>query len=155
MKNKTRKIRQAFTLIELMIVVAIIGVLAAIAIPKFSALINKSREGATKSRLSVLRAVLQVYYGDTEGLYPADDLACLARNGKYISVIPEVDIPTSHAKSSEVNNNDDLGTAMILTADTGGWHYWNWAAGVPSRNWGDIWVGCTHTSTAGTPWTNF
>jgi prepilin-type N-terminal cleavage/methylation domain-containing protein len=156
MKNKTRKVRPAgFTLIELMIVVAIIGILAAIAIPKFSVLIRKSHEGATKGKLSALRAALRIYNGDTEGLYPADDLTCLIRDGRYINAIPEADIPPYHTKSSEVKNNDDLGTGIILTADTGGWLYWNWAAGVPSRHWGDIWIGCTHAGTTGIPWTSF
>ena len=63
--------RKGFTLIELMIVVAIIGILAAIAIPKFADLINKSKEGATKAGLSSLRSALQVYYGDNEGRFPA------------------------------------------------------------------------------------
>ena len=55
--------KKGFTLIELMIVVAIIGILAAIAIPKFANLINKSKEGATKGALSTVRSAIQVYYG--------------------------------------------------------------------------------------------
>ena len=54
-----------------MIVVAIIGILAAIAIPKFADLIRKSQEGATKGSLGALRSALTIYYGDMEGVYPA------------------------------------------------------------------------------------
>jgi prepilin-type N-terminal cleavage/methylation domain-containing protein len=64
-----RKIR-GFTLIELMLVVAIIGLLAAIAIPKFSDMIDKSREAALKGQLGTLRSALTLYYADNEGVYP-------------------------------------------------------------------------------------
>ena len=59
-----------FTLIELMIVVAIIGVLAAVALPKFAQLIEKSREAATKGNLGALRSAVFIYYGDHEGVQP-------------------------------------------------------------------------------------
>jgi len=93
-----KKMKQGFTLIELMIVVAIIGILAAIAIPKFADLINKSKEGATKGALSSVRSAIQVYYGDNEGWFPADTLECLTLNAKYIGEIPVAKLPgTTHA----------------------------------------------------------
>ncbi|MBI3565196.1 MAG: prepilin-type N-terminal cleavage/methylation domain-containing protein, partial [Elusimicrobia bacterium] len=67
----TKKNKKGFTLIELMIVVAIIGILAAIAIPKFAELIRKSGEGASKGNLGSIRSALSIYYGDMEGTYPA------------------------------------------------------------------------------------
>lgn len=64
------KVKKGFTLIELMIVVAIIGILAAIAIPKFADLITKSKEGSTKGSLGAMRSALTIYYGEQEGTYP-------------------------------------------------------------------------------------
>src|SRR5687768_3813539 len=84
--------KKGFTLIELMIVVAIIGILAAIAIPKFADLIRKSNEGATKGNLGAIRSAMSIYYGDMEGIYP-NDPASLSINGKYLSSIPKAKTP--------------------------------------------------------------
>ncbi len=62
--------KKGFTLVELMIVVAIIGILAGIAIPRYMNFIRRSREGATKGNLGAVRSALNIYYSDTEGLYP-------------------------------------------------------------------------------------
>ena len=153
MKNN----KKGFTLIELMIVVAIIGILAAVAIPKFADLINKSKEGATKGALSSVRSAIQVYYGDNEGWFPADTLACLTLSAKYIAAIPQAKMPgTGHGDSNTV-------TAVANTAaptDGTGWAYYN----VPANSsvWGNFIVSCTHedikgrdSATITTPWSSF
>ncbi len=112
--------RKGFTLIELMIVVAIIGILAAIAIPKFANLIRKSNEGASKGNLGSIRGALSIYYGDLEGQYPSD-MASLTISGKYVTSIPSAKAPNYHGDSASITNaaaaNDAVGIAEVLGLD--------------------------------------
>jgi len=55
---------KGFTLIELLIVVVIIGILAAIAIPKFSATREKAYYAAMRSDLKNLASQQEIYYSD-------------------------------------------------------------------------------------------
>ncbi|MBI4056734.1 MAG: prepilin-type N-terminal cleavage/methylation domain-containing protein [Elusimicrobia bacterium] len=138
-----------FTLIELMIVVAIIGILAAVAIPKFADLINKSKEGSTKGSLGAMRSAVSVYYGDMEGLYPADNLTTLTQNsGKYIASIPLAKIPPYHGDVSGVATS-----AGPAATDAAGWAYDN--TGATSSTYGTILVNCSHTDTKSNRWTSY
>ena len=67
---KSLKNQKGFTLIELMIVVAIIGILAAIALPKFAQMLEKARAGQTKGNVGALRSAASIYYGDNGGQWP-------------------------------------------------------------------------------------
>src|SRR5882672_9310228 len=59
-----------FTLIELMIVVAIIGVLAAIAIPNFSAMQDRAKEGSVKANMHTVQITLEDFSLLNDGQYP-------------------------------------------------------------------------------------
>jgi type IV pilus assembly protein PilA len=61
MKNM-KKGRKGFTLIELMIVVAILGILAAIAIPTFILLINRSKSAEAASNIKNMFTAVAAYY---------------------------------------------------------------------------------------------
>ncbi len=63
------KLRKGFTLIELLIVVVIIGILAAIAIPKFSKTREKAYFSAMKTDLKNLMASEEIYYSSNNYNY--------------------------------------------------------------------------------------
>ena len=67
----TKKIQQGFTLIELMIVVAIIGILAAIAIPAYQDYTIRAQVTEGLSLASAVKASVAEVYAD-EGVWPAD-----------------------------------------------------------------------------------
>jgi len=108
-----KKNQKGFTLIELMIVVAIIGILAAVAIPKFAEMMERSRDGATKGNIGALKSAVSIYYGDHEGTYPSDLTATFVQASsptswnfiaKYIDNIPAVKSQGGNKLNNAYNN---------------------------------------------------
>jgi len=140
------KNRNAFTLLELMIVVAIIGILAAIAMTRFAGVIDRSKEGATRGGLISVRSALDIYYGDNT-FYPTDDLDSLTEQGRYLSNLPIVKLPgTGHPENRHVTVGSSSTTAVT---DTGGWVYIN---DPDSPAYGLVLINCTHLDAQGKRW---
>lgn len=101
---KARNTKQGgFTLIELMIVVAIIGVLAAIAVPQYQNYVARAQVSEAISLASSAKTAVSEYYM-TNGDFPADnDIAGLSDAG---------DISGSYVSSVSVGDNGVITTTM-------------------------------------------
>jgi len=147
---------KGFTLIELMIVVAIIGILSAIAIPKFADLIRKSNEGATKGNLGAIRSALSIYYGEQEGWYPTTNPGVLMTmdNGKYIKSIPNAYEPPYHQATNAFAYGTTVTSGNAENVTAGAWAYQT-ASVTTDQPWGTCWVNCTHTDSKNTTWSAY
>jgi len=77
------KNQKGFTLIELMIVVAIIGILAAVAIPAYTDYIQRSKVTEALTLLGGLKTPSREFYG-SKGRWPSVDAMDVSKVGNYV-----------------------------------------------------------------------
>jgi general secretion pathway protein G len=77
---------RGFTVIELMVVLAVIGLLMGVVVPRYFQHIDRAKESTLKHNLFVLRDAIDKYFADN-GKYP-ESLVALA-DAKYIRAVPE------------------------------------------------------------------
>ena len=138
---------KGFSIVEVIILIAIVVIIVFVAMPKFNMLIRRSNEGMTRGNLASLRSAISIYYGENDGNFPGNNIAEVLVNdeGKYIDSIPFAYCPPYHHRNNVILTGIDFPTE---SANTGGWGYKDSDNGT-GRNWGEIWINCTHTDSRG------
>ena len=107
---RARKNEGGFTLMELMIVMAIIGILATLAVPSFVGALKSAREAVLREDLHVMRAAIDSYTMDKQKA--PQSLDDLVQNG-YLRIIP--DDPMTHSKETWVTDTSDTLSSVDQT----------------------------------------
>jgi type IV pilus assembly protein PilA len=115
---------KGFTLIELMIVVAIIGILAAIAIPNFMAYQCKAKQSEAKSNLGNIRSMQEAYFAEYDTYNGLTTVGFSTKGtARYTYTMNAADTAgfTAQASTSNLNNTTDTwtinstGTLTVVT----------------------------------------
>ena len=112
--KRTRRTERGFTLIEMLIVVALIGILATIAVGQYQRSIVRAKEAALLENLFVMRTQINNYFAD-KGEYPLD-LQTLVEE-KYLKKIPND--PITRSPDTWVVTHSDVGDEEDLSEESG------------------------------------
>ena len=102
-KSPAGSCERGFTVAELLVVLLIIGLIAAVAVPNVSGAIRRAEEAALRENLQVMRRALDDYFAD-KGPYP-DELGALVV-GRYIRFVPDDPVAGRDAGWALVTDDD-------------------------------------------------
>jgi general secretion pathway protein G len=112
--HSNRRKNAGFTLVELMIVMAIIAVLVVVAVPSYIAAMRSAREAALKEDLQVMRTAIDSFTADKQKA--PQELQELVQEG-YLRSIPED--PMTRSRDTWVTDKSDTLSSVDQT-DSGG-----------------------------------
>jgi len=111
-----RKGEKGFTLIELLIVVAILGILAAVIVPNLSSFLGTGTVAAANTEAANCETAALAYYADNDGVWPGTSAALTS----YLSNTPKATY-TFSTTSGKIT--------AATPATTGGWTGITWTGG--------------------------
>jgi type IV pilus assembly protein PilA len=134
-----------FTLVELLVVMLILGLLAAIAIPSFFNQRDKARDADAKAAARTAQTAIETYATDNQGSYDGADTAALrgieeTLNGAALAV------NVSGSNGTATTTADDTSYRVSVTSDTGNVFWIDRVGGS-----GVVTLECTDAETAGCP----
>ena len=110
-----------FTLVELLVVMLILGLLAAIAIPSFFNQRDKARDADAKSAARTAQTAMETYATDNQGSYANATVALLEGIEATLTDIPDGDLTVaSGADSYSVTVESDTGNFFQIARAAGG-----------------------------------
>jgi len=113
-----KQMQQGFTLIELMIVVAIIGILAAIAIPAYQDYVSKSKAAAALADISAGKTSYELLFTEkgSSAITSASSIGLNASTGNcaITTTAPGTDGSATGAISCAINNPGRLGATPVI-----------------------------------------
>lgn len=115
--------RKGFTLIELIMIIVILGILAAVAVPKYIDLSNDAKTAAEKGVVGGVRAGIMTYYAENLA-YPgsldsASTAACSSSNPCFDTVLQQGGVTDDWTKTSATSYTGPTSTTWTYTSGTG------------------------------------
>jgi prepilin-type N-terminal cleavage/methylation domain-containing protein len=143
--------RRGFTLVELAIVIAILGILAMYAIPKYQGMVEEARTAQAKAQLGTVRSALAIYYAKNSGKFPAQLDGTIFAEGT-VPYVEATDANGNVLKKNSVNDSVTLNNDGVVSSgevsDKGGWVY----DVKTDLTQADVRINAKGTGVDGTPW---
>ncbi|MEO0475696.1 MAG: prepilin-type N-terminal cleavage/methylation domain-containing protein [Planctomycetota bacterium] len=125
MKNNASQYR-GFSLIELLIIVSIIGILAAIVIPTFSNANETAKAGALSSQINTVKKALILYKTDHNDSYPTD-AQLITNQWQVLTNSTDIDGATSGSDYGPYFQkppfNAFMDSSVVAADDSAAWQY--------------------------------